>query len=217
MKKLLVLSCFLAAAALIACGEEGDIHQPRTPRAPEFQDLSETWHVLNNIELAYTKRRIEKYEQLLDENFTFYLANGDVGNGVPASWDRGLEIMAHMHLFASDPPGDLPRCKDIDVDIMWEDNDGKPNVVWVEVVTPSDETWYMTTVFYDFTFDVEPDLIFIPRPGSKASFTVRNAGTEEAPQWRLVEMRDLGGSSSASAAAASTEQATFGKMKAMYR
>ena len=47
-------------------------------------------------------------------------------------------------------------------------------------------------MFYDFQIDVEPDMTYINNPGAKAQFTIRNAGTEEAPLWKLVEFRDLG-------------------------
>jgi hypothetical protein len=48
-------------------------------------------------------------------------------------------------------------------------------------------------VFYEFKFDMEPDDTYIAVPGARAQFTVRNTGTEDAPLWKLVEMRDLGG------------------------
>jgi hypothetical protein len=162
------------------------------PPSQKFQNLSEKWHVLNNIELAYTKRVIGKYDELMDESFTFFLSTGDVGGGLPAQWDRTTEYTTNDNLFAQEPPGDLPRCKDIDMDVHWENNDGDPTVVWIEITTPGGEKWYTTTVFYDFQIDVEPDMTYINNPGAKAQFTIRNAGTEEAPVWKLVEFRDLG-------------------------
>jgi hypothetical protein len=77
------------------------------------------------------------------------------------------------------------------MDLLWEDG-----VEWVEVIPESapDETWYTTTVFYDFTIEVAPDTKYIPYAGAKGQFTVRNAGTDESPNYKLVEFRDLGAS-----------------------
>jgi hypothetical protein len=78
------------------------------------------------------------------------------------------------------------RCKTITMDLQFESG-----VQWIEIDAPNDETWYTTTVFYDFEFDVEPDTQYINNPGAKGQFTVRNAGTDSAPKWRLVEFREL--------------------------
>ena len=216
MKHSLVITLLVAVVALVACSDDPTREVPPTPKGTSFGNLTERWHVLNNIELAYSKRRLDKLDELLDDNFTFYLAASDVSGNIPTQWDRSIEVTANSNLFNSDPPGDLPRCKDIDMNIKWEDDDGKPAVAWVELTMPNDETWYVTTVFYEFAIDIEPDMTFINNVGSKASFTVRNAGTDEAPRWRLVAMRDLGGSSSVSATAAATEPATIGRIKVMY-
>ena len=210
MKRSLFTLLLVAVVALVACGDDNPVGH--NPPPPDFPEISQKALVLNNFEQAYNKRRIDKYEQLLDENFTFYLAASDVGGNVPASWDRAVEISANANLLASDPPGDLPRVTGILMDLRWEES-----LAWFEMVTPSDEKWYRATVVYAFQFEVEPDVAYINGLGSRAMFTVRNAGTDEAPQWRLVEMRDLGSPSSARATSvASAEQATIGKIKVMY-
>ena len=186
---LLVATVATTASCIFDPDPPGEVPPPPSQK---FQNLSEKWHVLNNIELAYTKRRIDKYDELLDGTFTFFLSTGDVGGGLPAQWDRSEEVTTNTNLFAQDPPGDLPRCKDIDMNVQWENNDGEPNVAWIEITTPGGEKWYTTTVFYDFQIDVEPDMTYINNPGAKAQFTIRNAGTDEAPLWKLVEFRDLG-------------------------
>jgi hypothetical protein len=99
------------------------------------------------------------------------------------------------------------------MDILFEDG-----VAWTEVFPPGGETWYMTTVFYEFKFDMEPDHTYISVPGARARFTVRNAGTEDAPLWKLVEMRDLGADGLFSTVASGgTEATTWGAIKAVYR
>jgi hypothetical protein len=205
----LVLPAIFAAA--LACGDDETGPVRVIPVPPDEKSV-----VLQDMELAYNQRNISRYDARLDENFVFHPAARDVGGSIPASWDRMTEIAAHIHLFTKDPPPPppIPRCKSILLDIRWENQ-----TAWVEV-TPSaapDETWYTTTVFYDFAIDVEPDITFLSNPGSKAQFTVRNAGTPAEPSWRLVEMTDLGAGSAAQATAASVEPVTWGAVKAMYR
>jgi hypothetical protein len=83
----------------------------------------------------------------------------------------------------------LPLCRSIRMDLKYESG-----VQWVDVI-PEDfpnETWQTTTVFYEFTIEIEPDETFIAVPGARAQFTVRNIGTVDDPLYKLVEFRDLG-------------------------
>lgn len=191
---LVFLIAMVATAASCIFNPEKPVIPPPPVDNQKFEDLTEKWHVLNNMELAYRKRKIERYSELLDNGFTFFLSAGDVGGGLPTSWDRETEVTANTNLINTEqPPAPIPRCKSIQMDIQWEDDKGNPALAWIEITPPnSTETWYTTTVFYDFQFDVEPDMTYINNPGAKAQFTVRNAGTEEAPKWLLVEFRDLG-------------------------
>ncbi len=196
-KPLLLLMLIAMVATAASC-----IFDPKSdtpvipPNNQKFQNLSERWHVLNNVELAYTKRNLDKYDQLLDNDFTFFLSSGDVGGGLPDSWDRNTEVQANTNLFSTDqPPAPLKRCISIVMNVQWEDDQGKPNLAWIEFTPPnSSETWYTTTVKYDFKIDVEGDLTYINNPGSQAQFTVRDAGpVGDLPHhWQLVEFRDLG-------------------------
>lgn len=156
------------------------------------QPLTERWHVLNNIEYSYKTRRTDIYDELLDDNFTFYFSPGDVGEGTPETFNRSEENDATGRLFTSNEqttPED-PVCRSMRLDLVFE----KDNLNWVEVIPENfpDEKWYTTTVFYTFTFEIEPNTTYIAQNGAKAQFTVRNTGTEQAPHWELVEFRDLG-------------------------
>jgi hypothetical protein len=148
--------------------------------------------VLNNLEVSYNRRQINKYNEVLDENFTMFFSPGDISNGsTPEQWGRQDEHDANENLFDvnyQDPDGIQPRCLRIFVDVKWEDG-----VQWqqIEPASAPGEKWYTTTIFYEFQFDVDPDLHYVNRLGSKAQFTVRNNGTAEAPDWKLVEFRDL--------------------------
>ncbi len=158
-----------------------------------LKDLSEKWHVLNNVEYAYKQRRLDVYDELLNVDFTFFFAPGDVGGGIPTQWDRQAEWSVTRRLFESNaqpaPPSD-PVCRSIRMDLQYDPD----TMQWVEV-DPKEfptEKWCATTVFYTFTFEMEPDLTLIAQNGAKAQFTVRKTGTDQDPHWELVELRDLG-------------------------
>lgn len=229
---LFVALIVVGIAAIVACEDDpidsgcrgcgcpdGYSAAARTPPCPPqsgFRNLTTRNAVLNNIEVAYERRRLDKYDELLDPNFMFFLSGADVGGGLPRQWGRADEIMANTNLFSQTPPAEYPRCKRIQMDVQWEQG-----LAWTEVVPQSapDETWYATTVYYDFKIDIEPDMTYLNNLGAKAQFTVRNAGTEDAPHWQLVEMRDLSDDSLGAGlgAAASTEPTTWGSIKAIYR
>lgn len=208
MRRVLVL-----AMLALACDDpEGPIIIP----PPEYPPLTTRTAVLHNLELAYNRRNITKLDELLDENFTFFLSEGDVQNGLPPQWTRETELQASTHLFSrnrdTEVPPRWPLCTDIQLDLLIE-----ANLQWIELPAPG-ETWYSTTVFYDFLIEVEPDTRFLPISGAKSQFIVRNVGTDDAPQWRLVEWHDLGsGILAAARAGAETEETTWGSVKALYR
>ena len=179
----------------------------------DYMPLTTKVAVLNNLEVAYNQRKIQEYEKILDNGFTFFLSEGDVNGGLPVQWDRSTEIEANTNLFSetSDPQGRWPLCTSIQMDVKFDDP-----LIWTEIPGPG-ETWYTTTVFYEFQIEVEPDTNFLPVPGAKAQFIVRNAGTDDAPQWQLLEWRDLGAGNLLALRATSTEESTWGKVKSLYR
>lgn len=190
MLKRLLFTCTLSliVAAMSSCifDPKPDPGDPPVPPA-SYEDLSARWHVLNNVEVSYNKRNINKYDELLDLEFVFFLSPGDVGGEIPAQWDRATEILYNTRLF--DPNYDNPQCRSIQMDIQMPED--KSRISWVEIEPTPGEKRYVTTAFYTFRFDVAPDTQYESVPGAKAQFTVRNVGTEDAPQWRLIEFRDL--------------------------
>jgi hypothetical protein len=177
------LSMILSAGLIlfaVSCGDDDPV-KPPVGGGAGIQDLTQKTDVLNNIEYAYNKRRGDVYDALLDDAFTFFYTEGDYGGGgTPVQWGRADEMTATAGL--------LGAASKIDLAIDWEDG-----VTWSEEAAGT-ETWYYTTVFYHFTIKIG-DTTYIPNSGSKAQFTVRNAGTTEEPHWKLVEFRDLGGPS----------------------
>jgi hypothetical protein len=176
----------------VACGDD-PTEPPQPDQGLRWMELTTRAAVLNNIEYAYNKRNIGAMNELVDESFTFFFAPGDVGGSIPERWFRSNELDATSRLFSShlqpDPPVD-PVCRTILVDIAFNDE-----TEWLPV-SPEDfpgETWYTATVFYTFTFEVEPDVTYLPQNGARSQFTVRDVADGSAEEWRLVEWRDLGG------------------------
>jgi hypothetical protein len=182
----------LCAAVLfaLACGD--DTTEPKKCQDCEWPDPNTRANVLQTIELSYNKRNIQRYAAILDDDFIMYFASADVAAGkTPTQWGRQEEIDAARHMFDpayDDPDQSSPRVLKLFLDVQWEDG-----VVWQEVHPESapEETWYAGTVYYNIQLDVEPDNHLINSSGTKAQFTLRNAGTNETPRWQVVEMRDL--------------------------
>lgn len=176
-------------------------------------NLSQREYVLRDIEAAYNERRPDWYNALLDPNFTFFLSTDDVTNGLPAQWDRATEVLIHSRLLDRNYAS-LPA------DSVYLDIETEPlNYIWIAINPASapNETWYQTTLYYSFRIEIVPN-IYMPLPGSKAVFTVRDAGpfNGDPHHWQLVEMRDLGGANLL-ASAGLTEASTWGQVKALYR
>ena len=212
-----LVSLLIAVAFLPACEDEEVVGgcDLCPPPGKTFQPLTTRENVLNNLELSYTQQKHSPYDELLDPNFTFFFSPGDVGGNIPAQWGRVEELQMATLLFdrtLNQPP--YPTCRSIRMNLEFESG-----VVWVDTIPAAfpAETWYTTTAYYDFTVEMDPDITYIAVPGSQAQLTVRNAGTDDAPQWRLVKWRDLASNSVASQRSASTETLTWGAVKALYR
>ena len=111
-------------------------------------------------------------------------------SGLPDSWDRTVEIEVNTLLFDKEPPAPAPKCQSTFMDIRLEDG-----ISWIAINPESapTETWYQTTLYYDFKFEISPNT-YIPITGARAVFTVRDVGKFEDKDhhWQLVEFRDLG-------------------------
>ena len=180
LKRIFVLCCVtVLVAALSSCiFDAGTTEKPPVVvNTQKKLNLSVKEHVLNNIEYAYNKKDVNTYTELLDPSFTFFYTESDANGHTPVQWGFQDEIKTTSGVFGA--------ALSISMDLQWEDG-----VTWSTVVSGSEE-WQTTTVFYHFTIKIG-DTTFIPNAGSKAQFTLRNAGTDEKPHWQLVEFRDLG-------------------------
>lgn len=191
--KTLTLVIALACVLFVTACDDDPTRPPTSGGGIKNENLTQRWHVLNNIEYAYQTRRPDVYDQLLNTDFTFYFSPGDVGGGTPETFNRVEELDATTRLFnsnqQSNPPAD-PVCRSMRLELVFD----KDDLTWVEIQPQNfpTERWYVTTVFYTFTFEMEPNTTYIAQNGAKAQFTVRNTGTEQNPRWELVEFRDLG-------------------------
>jgi len=160
------------------------------PPTAKFENLSEEWHVLNNLELAYLQRNTDEIEKLMDDAFTFFFSDGDVGGSIPVQWNREAEIAASKGMLTGSN-----RLLSVDVDIQFDKN----TLQWINVNPDpqgpfAGEIWKTTTVTYIFTLRVDEDLTFITAGAPRVQFTIREADVNGTMVWRLIEWRDLANS-----------------------
>lgn len=187
-----VLAAATLVASLSAClldPKEPPVPPTVPPPALEFQDLTEKEHVLNNLVASYLQRDILEYKRILDlDYYQFFFSDGDVSNGLPSEgWDKTQDERATTNLLnrSSNAPNRI-----ISIDL----NVDQTNLGWVELAAdpPLTEKWWSVTTNYSFTFKTANDISYITSGSPRTQFIVRNAGTDEDPQWRLVRWRDLG-------------------------
>ena len=185
----------LLAAATLVASLSACLLDPKeppvstTPSPPiEFQDLTEKEHVLNNLVASYLQRDINEYRRILDlDYYQFFFSDGDVSKGLPSEgWDKTQDEGATTNLLnrSSSAPN---RIISIDLSVQ------RSNLIWVELAAdpPLTETWWSVTTNYSFTFKTANDISYITSGSPRTQFIVRNIGTDEDQQWRLVRWRDL--------------------------
>lgn len=194
--KYIILIVALAMLSVTACSDDTTGPPPQNQATTGYHDLSQRWHAIHNMEMAWNDRSVTRYDQALDANFKFYFSLGDIGNnGIPESWDRPTEMVAVGNMFDPSYVGAL-RITDISFDVDFDPTDPNGTISWTEVSPgpgPFDgETWYQTILNYDYTIKADPDLTFITQGNMKAQYTLRKDPTDN--KWRIVEIRDLGSS-----------------------
>jgi hypothetical protein len=206
-----------AAGALTSATVEtaswGRVKELYNPQ-PKYGDLSEKADVINNLVLSYLRRDADRYRQVLDDvYYKFYFSQGDVDQGLPpGGWDLAQDVAATTNLL--DPAYPSPnRIVSIDLQVNMS------NLVWIEILAdpPLTEHWWTATTTYAFTFRTANDISYITGGAPQTQFVVRNAGTEQAPRWRLVRWYDLGyGYRATVAGATAVEENTWGRVKSLY-
>lgn len=185
-KVVLIMAAVLVAGSFTACFLDPEQKTPDEDTQPKasFEDLSERWHVLHNLEAAYNQKIPTEYDRILDDAFVFFFSQEDFSsNRTPEQWDRSTDVPATQRLMADVLDMELT------IDIS--------QLSWIEV-TPDTllypgETWSTTTVPYSFTmrFNQDPETTYITSGTEDTQFTVRPVDVDGKQRWRLVEWRDL--------------------------
>lgn len=152
----------------------------------KYEDLTEEWHVLNNLELAYNEMNIDRYQELFDQkNFVFHFSQGDIGGEVPSQWGATEEVASATNMFTQAGGRDNNPILSIELKLSYE------NLEWNDYELPDDfpnETLRrITGVVYDFSIVTANDLTYITSGAPRADFIVRNVDGK----WRLVKWYDL--------------------------
>jgi hypothetical protein len=201
------------AAVGLSCKEDTVAPPPQQPPSG-YRDLKEKDDVLFNLELAYNERRMDKYDELLDDNFIFYFNDADYNdphNPTPQQWDRATEVGATTNLLDVNYSGGN-RVVSIDLRLGYvADN-------WTEEpanqVHPG-ESWYRKTVDYDLRINTAASWE-LKALDKKAQFTIR--WDEDKGKWQMIMWHDLGDDGSlALTTGAAIEETTWGGIKAMYQ
>jgi len=185
----IVLLAALLVAPLSAClldPKEPPEEKKVPPPIITFEDLSEREHVLTNLVGSYLARNATEYERLLDpDKYTFFFSTGDVGGQIPAQWGITEDLPATRNLLDPNYSGEK-RALSIDLELIY-------NILqWVPIPGDAGETWWAVTVLYNFNIKTADDFTYLSTPSAQAQFVVRDVGTAEAPQWRLVQWHDIG-------------------------
>jgi hypothetical protein len=197
MKKIAVLVLIgFVVLGLNSCILDPKKDDPGDQPPPSYRDLQLRDDVFFNLQQAYNNRNLERYEELLDDDFIFFFSNTDVQSGAVqyAQWERAAEVNATRNLF--DPnftkPG-LEPASSINLRLDYAAGEDK----WVEVTPPdpiaNPEKWYEKIVKYSLT--VKSGVIDYVGYDIQASFVVRYATDSEGKQyWRIIMWRDETGS-----------------------
>jgi hypothetical protein len=210
----------LALSIVASCGDEdvvGTDDVSPYKNEPQLRD-----HVLLNLQQAYADRNMDRYVQLLDENFVFFFSDDDVQKGAVQydRWDRWAEIGATRNLFDSNfsKPG-LEPASSITLQLDYAAGEDE----WTEVTPPDplaypNEMWYEKIVKYSLTVR-SGHCDYIGRD-IRTVFTVRHASDSQGKKyWRIVLWRDDTGTFRGLLAhprAPGVEDTTWGQLKALY-
>jgi len=162
---------------------------PGTSKPPDWKDLTENWHVLHNLELAYINRDIVRYRELVDiDEYVFSFAPDEP----EGNWPRETDDQATSNMFSGKESNDprYGKIVGINLELQFE------SATWTQVIEPGHESelWMEAVVNYIYDFSVEPNFNFINGTDAKAVFTVRQVfdAADNRLEWRLVRWRDMG-------------------------
>lgn len=185
----------IALIALLAGSMTSCIFDPEPKKKDDvvavdkYEDLTEEWHVLNNLAQAYDDKNIDRYSELFDPvNFVFFFNPGDVGGefNIPVQWGFAEDIQSATNMFSS--AGGLEDNPILTIDLTLFDIE---QAQWTDTSSPEfpGETLRQVTVPYDYFIDTVQDRQFITSGSPQAQFVVRQIDGK----WKLVQWFDLDG------------------------
>jgi len=206
VRKRLLPALLCAGILVFACSDEEQENCCLVdPGSPGFENLTERWHVLNNLEAAYNQRNSTEYDRIIDpDDFTFMFTVSSSSQ----SWGPVADKRATAAL--------LQDAINIDLDIVLPDT-----LLWTPISPDSfpDETWYQVTVIYMFVmrFNRDPETTFLTANQPLTSLIVRPYDDNGTERWRLVEWTDLANTLTIiPRASGSVEETTWGGVKALF-
>jgi hypothetical protein len=209
LKRILVLVALLVPLAFAGCDSKKQrVIIDGIPPSLTFQDLTEQWHVLNNLQLAMTEMDADRYVELLDPNdFVFFKDPNDVQPGGQTDWGYSVDSTIAANMLGGGGSNPI-------VSINLELVDFK-NAQWTEFDPSGSPGLYRTTVQYNFNIDTQNDIQYVTSGTPAAEFTIAERDVGGTMVWRIVEWKDLTGNLAA-ASPASTEASSWGRVKSLY-
>jgi hypothetical protein len=221
-KGLLTILIVATIAAVSSCNDDDE---GLTEPTSKYKNLSQRDHVLINLEFSYEERNLDRFVELLDDDFIFHFSADDFrdGNVSVKKWARANEVTATTNLFDPEYQGPREPVSGIELSLTYADSDTS----WREV-TPEDqktypgETWYEKTVLYSLavTVPVGPAYITYVSEYVSAAFTVRWGEADGG--WRIIAWCDDTEYSLFRRAAGTrdtesfTKETTWGEIKTLY-
>jgi hypothetical protein len=207
LKRILVLVALLACFMLSCENKKGGIIVDG--RGLTYQNLTEQWHVLNNLQVAMHRMEADHYVELLDtDSFVFRFDPNDVRPGDPTEWGFAEDSTSAAHMLEGG--GSYPIVS-IDLELV----DFK-NAQWTEFDPSGSPGLYRTTVQYNFSIATQNDISYVTGGTPSAEFTIAERDIGGQMVWRIVEWKDHTGYLAA-ASPASSEASSWGKVKSLYR
>lgn len=183
----LVLATGIVALLAVGCTKPGG-----PPPDPEtYKERTSPANVVNNVIVSYKKREIDRYAELLADDFQFYFDEETRPVGIPIFWNRLEDSTGTGNLFSASD------VTDIRITLTYGND--------VPVTQVGRESWRKITVTDTFlevdkppvgggevlTLRVDGDLQdFYFRKGKAPGDTL--PGSTTANLWYLVEWRDQG-------------------------
>jgi hypothetical protein len=177
-----VITLLVMLVLVVGCGD--DPARPGNTTTSPYEDRSEEWHVVHNIQQAYNDMNPGAFAQQLDpDHFVFYFYDV-VGGDTPESWGYDEETASATNMFTGaggeyDNPIRSITLTFLGVEAAdWQDTQ--------DADFPG-EVLRQATVGYRYYMDTEADVIYNTAGAPKAHFIVHKAHGK----WELVKWYEL--------------------------